>query len=212
MADMNRRALILGVFCAAGTAAFASPSPAEAAFQDHDTTLSPDTVSMDSVPELHARARDPRLDSLRIRAARFRAAITQLRVRYDVQVQRVDSGLRFELPYPVLISGRERGEDVHGPLARLAELARRYYPSASITVLGTAGGAEPPCGSDAERRRAREIVERFRQRGGLDPQRVRRADCVRTPLADGPGPRRARADTVLTATIQIEWDSPDGAS
>lgn len=212
MAGLNRHALILGVFCAAGTAAVLSPSRAEAAFQSREAAATSDTVSVDSLPELHARMPDPRLDSLRVRAARFRAAITRLRVRFDVRVRRVESGLRFELPYPVLISGRERGEDVNGPLARLADLARRYYPSASINVLGTVEGAEPHCGSDAERSRAQEIVERFRQRGGLDPERIRRAECGRAPLADGPRPPRARADSVLTATIHIEWDSSDGTS
>lgn len=207
-----RTALILGALCAVGAAGLVAATPAEAAFQARDSAARSDTVVADSVTGLHARMPDPRLDSLRIRAARFRTAIMQLRARYGARVHRVDSGLQLELPYPPSVPGRHDAEDVEGPVARVADLARRYYPSASIAVLGTVDGFRPPCGSDAERSRAREIADRLRQRLGIDPDRIRRAECVRVTVADRDESARAPTDTVPGATIYIEWDSPDGSS
>lgn len=212
MSGQYRSALTLGALCAAGAAWLAAPAPAAADLQARDTTVGGDTAAVDTAAELHAKMSDPRLDSLRARAARFRVAIMQLRVRYEARVQRVESGLRFELPYPPSLPGSDAEWDVDGPLVRVAELARRYYPSASIAVLGTVDGHRPPCGSDAERSRAREIADRLRQGLWLDPDRIRRADCVRAGVAERDGRPGAGADTVPGATIYIEWDSPEGSS
>lgn len=211
MARHGRPALILGVVCVVGAGVLAVPGPADAALQDRDTAAGSDTVSVDSIAELHAGALETRLDSLRIRSARFRAAITRLRVRYDVRVQRVESGLRFEVPYPPSLPAREDTGEAVGPVARIADLARVYYPSASVAVLGTLDGVRPPCGTDPERRRARDVVERFRQRGGIDPERVRRAECVRSTVTAADTPTSARGDTPPGATIYIEWDAPSGS-
>lgn len=209
-----RPGLLLAILCAAGAAALAAPGPASAAFQARDTAPPSDTVqaSVDSLPELHAATLESRLDSLRVRAARFRAAIMRLRVRHDIRVQRVESGLRFDLPYPLSGTADAPGEDVVDPVARIADLARRYYPSASIAVLGTLDGVRPPCGSETERRRAREVVDRLREGGGLDPERIRRAECVRSTVTDVDTPPGAREDSPPGATIYIEWDAPDGSS
>ena len=216
MARRRRPALILGALCVVSAGALAVPAPTGAALQHRDTAAPSDTVPVDSIAGLHAGALETRLDSLRVRSARFRAAITRLRVRYDVRVQRVESGLRFEVAYPPsLPAGEDTGEAV-GPVARIADLARVYYPSASVAVLGTLDGVRPPCGTAPERRRAREVVERFRQRGGIDPERVRRAECARSAVtaadtATSDTATSARAETPPGATIYIEWDAPSGS-
>lgn len=213
-----RLALTLGALCVAGAAALAAPHPAAAAVQARDTTAGSDTAAVSSTPELHAGA-VTKLDSLRRRSMRLRAAITRLRVRHDVRVQRVESGLRFELPYPPSAPPREVAGEAIGPVVRIADLARRYYPSASIAVLGTLDGDRPPCGTGPERRRARDVVERLRQRGGLDPERIRRAECVRSTVTDADTGvtvadtgASAREDTPPGATIYIDWDAPSGSS
>lgn len=212
MARPGRPALILGILCAAGAAGLSVPRPAGAAFQARDTTPAPDTVPMDSTPELHAGALEARLDSLRMRTVRFRAAITRLRVRYDVRVQRVQSGLRFEFPYPPSVPAREDTAEAIGPVVRIADLARRYYPSASIAVLGTVDGSRPRCGTGPERRRAREVIERLRQHGATDPERIRRGECVRSTATDADSPMSAGEEAPSGATIFVEWDAPDGSS
>lgn len=204
--------LILGILCAAGAVTLAVPRSAGAVFQARDTATGPDTVAVDSTPDLHAGPLATKLDSLRIRSQQFRAAIARLRVRYDVRVQRVEEGLRFELPYPPSVPTREDGEDAIGPVSRIAHLARRYYPSASVSVLGTLDGTRPPCGTGAERRRAREVVERLHQQGRLDAGRIRRAECVRSTVTDADTPTGAREPRPPGATIYIEWDSPDDSS
>lgn len=210
MTRPGRPALILGALCAAGSVALSVPPPAAAALQDRDTTAGSDTVAVDSTPELHAGAMT-RLDSLRRRSMRFRAAITRLRVRHDVRVQRVESGLRFELPYPPASPARKGAGEAIGPVVRIADLARRYYPSASIAVLGTLAGRRPPCGTGRERRRARDVAERLRQPGGLDPERIRRAECVRSTGTDADTLASAREDTRPGVTIYIDWDAPSGS-
>ncbi len=207
-----RPILILGILCAAGAVALAVPRSAGAAFQARDTAGVPDTVAVDSTPDLHAGPLATKLDSLRIRSQQFRAAITRLRIRYDVRVQRVESGLRFELPYPPSVPNREDGEEAVGPVRRIANLARRYYPSPSVSVLGTLDGTRPACGTGPERRRAREVVQRLRQHGGLDTGRIRRAECVRSTVTDADTPTGARELRLPGATIYIEWDSPDDSS
>lgn len=207
----GRPGLILGVLWVVGAGALVVPRPAGAAFQARDTAAGSDTLPADSTPELHAGALKTKLDSLRIRSVRFRAAITRLRARYGVRVQRVESGVRFELPYPTSLPAADTGEAV-GPVARIADVARHYYPSASIAVLGTVDGARPPCGTGPERRRAREVVERLRRHGGLDPERIRRAECVRSTVTAADTPSSAREDAAPGATIYIEWDSTDGSS
>lgn len=212
MARPVRPTLMLGMLCAAGAVALAVPRSADAAFQDRDTATVPDTVAVDSTPDLDAGPLATKLDSLRMRSQQFRAAIMRLRVRYDVQVQRVESGLRFELPYPPSVPTREDGEEAIGPVSRIADVARRYYPSASVAVLGTLDGTRPPCGTGPERRRAREVVERLRQHGGLDTGRIRRVECVRSTVTDADTPTHAGELRPPGATIYIEWDSPDGSS
>lgn len=212
MTRPGRRTRILGALCAAGAVALAVPRPADAGLQAGDTVAGSDTVVVDSTPELHAGALETRLDSLRRRSMRFRAAITRLRVRHDVRVQRVESGLRFELPYPPASPARKGAGEAIGPVVRIADLARRYYPSASIAVLGTRDGARPPCGTGPERRRARDVVERLRQHGGLDPKRIRRAECVRSTGTDSDTLASAREDARPGATIYIDWDAPSGSS
>lgn len=212
MTRSGRRTRILGALCAAGAVALAVPRPADAGLQARDTVAGSDTVAEDSTPELHAGALETRLDSLRRRSMRFRAAITRLRVRHDVRVQRVESGLRFELPYPPASPARKGTGEAIGPVVRIADLARRYYPSASIAVLGTLDGARPPCGTGPERRRARDVVERLRQHGGLDPERIRPAECVRSTGTDSDTLASASEDARPGATIYIDWDAPSGSS
>lgn len=210
--DRARAAPGLAALCAVGALVLPGPEPVEAASQARDTVTPADTTAVDSVAGLHGRLPDARLDSLRVRAARIRAAIVRLRMRHGARVRRVDTGLRFELPYP--LSGPDRGAegDVGGAIARVADLARRYYPSASIAVLGTVDAVPPPCGSDAERTRAQEIIGRLREHLEFDSDRIRRGTCLRTAVADGDDRPRARADTVPGATVYIEWDPPDGSS
>lgn len=212
---MGRPALILAVLYAVGATGLVGPPPAGGALQAGDTSGGSDTTTVhaDSMPKLGAVTQETtRLDSLRDRAARFRAAIMRLRVRHRVRVERVESGLRFELPYPPPVPARDSADEAGGPLVRVADLARRYYPSASIAVLGTVDGAAPRCGTGAERSRARDVAERLQRGGGIDPERIRRVECVRSPGTEAAPPPGARADSVSGATIYIEWDSREDTS
>lgn len=202
---LGRTALILGLAWVAGDGL---PAPsAGAAVQVHDTTADTMDVGVDS-----SAAHAATLDSLRERTAELRAVITRLRVRYRARVQRIESGLRFRLPYPTAEHLSAGGEGEAPPVARIADLAKRYYPSAAVTVLGTVDGARPSCGSGTERRRAQAVVERLRESGAIDPDRVRRAECDRAALTDsGQQVPRGRPDSATGVTVYIEWDTPPGS-
>jgi len=206
---VDRPSLALAVLCVVGVGSVVPASPGSAA-QVHDSASPADTlpVEVDSL----ASARASRIDSLRERMARLSAAIMRLQVQHGARVQRIESGLRFRLPFDTAPAVLADADGELEAVTRIADLSRRYYPTGSLTVLGTGDRAGPACGTDAERRRARAVMERLRETGGLAPDRVRLADCARASVAT-PGEREDRDDPGAPAvTIFIEWNGTGGPS
>ena len=209
MIETDRRTPPLAVLCVVAVGSIV-PASAGTAAQVHDSTAPADTlpVEVDSLRE----TREAEIDSLRERMAKLSAAIMRLQVRFGVRVQRIESGLHFQLPLDTATDDVVGARGERDPVIRIADLARRYYPAGSVAVLGTVAGADRACGTEPERRRARAVTERLREAGGLAPGRVRVADCVRTGVTDSGETVSRQAPGPAAITILIEWNGSDGSS
>lgn len=159
-----------------------------------------DTAGRDARGSTEAHA--AQLDSLRQRVAELRADLLRLRIEYGIRLDRQASGLRFRIP----------GDSaaVRDALPRVASLLRRHYPEARVRVLARARGPGEACGSSAQRRRTRRVIERLVGPKGVEASRIGAADCGRRGRTQ-PDEGDAGADP-SPIVLFVEWGPPRGGT
>ncbi len=135
-----------------------------------------------------------RIDELGRRVSSLESELQSLRNDFNVQVERIQGMLKFNVPVHFAFDRAELRELDKPVLDRFANVVNEYYADALVTVEGFAD----PAGSEAYnirlgKRRAESVKQYLTTAGGLQPDRVKTVsygespDRQVIPGARGPG-------------------------
>jgi peptidoglycan-associated lipoprotein len=95
----------------------------------------------DSALVAEQNARTAADDAMAARIAGLRTDLDSLRTQFDVRVVAMENGLRFALPVTFAYNDANVSSEARPMLERFARVARRYYPTSTITIEGFADPA-----------------------------------------------------------------------